>query len=153
VCVPVAIAEPKAGASAPEVTVPSVAGVDVALASLRGKRHVPVAFTTTRTAENCGCSEDYSRFESAETVVLPISVDSVPTLEAYQTTYALRQDPPSDFKRDVGRAYGTRLADRLVSKRASFLIDMQGSLRWSYVEAALGARRDDAELLRWMGAL
>jgi peroxiredoxin len=158
VTVPVAIADPKVGASAPEFTLPSTAGVDVALTSFRGKRHVllaffPLAFTSTCTAENCAFSEDYTRFESAETVVLPISVDSVPTLTEYQTKYALRQDLLSDFKRDVSRAYGTLLADRFFSKRAYFLIDKHGILRWRHVEAELGARRDDAELLRQIGAL
>jgi peroxiredoxin len=158
VTVPVAIADPKVGASAPEFTLPSTAGVDVALTSFRGKRHVllaffPLAFTSTCTAENCAFSEDYTRFESAETVVLPISVDSVPTLKEYQTKYALRQDLLSDFKRDVSRAYGTLLADRFFSKRAYFLIDKHGILRWRHVEAELGARRDDAELLRQIGAL
>jgi peroxiredoxin len=158
VTVPVAIADPKVGASAPEFTLPSTAGVDVALTSFRGKRHVllaffPLAFTSTCTAENCAFSEDYTRFESAETVVLPISVDSVPTLKEYQTKYALRQDLLSDFKRDVSRAYGTPLADRFFSKRAYFLIDKHGMLRWRHVEAELGARRADAELWRQIGAL
>lgn len=156
--VPVAIADPKVGASAPEFTLPFTAGVEVALSSFRGKRLVllaffPLAFTSTCTAENCAFSEDYTRFESAETVVLPISVDSVPTLKEYQTKYALRQDLLSDFKRDVSRAYGTLLADRFFSKRAYFLIDKHGILRWRHVEAELGARRDDAELLRQIGAL
>jgi len=153
-----AIADPAVGAPAPEFTLPSTAGVEVALASFRGKRHVllaffPLAFTSTCTAENCAFSEDYAHFESAETVVLPISVDSVPTLNEYKTKYAMRQDLLSDFKRDVSRAYGTLLPDRFFSKRAYFLIDKQGILRWRHVEAELGARRDDAELLRQIGAL
>jgi peroxiredoxin len=85
--------------------------------------------------------------------VLPISVDSVATLKEYKMKDALRQDLLSDCKRDVSRAYGTRLADRFVSKRAYLLIDKQGILCWRHVEAALGARRDDAALLRQIGAL
>jgi peroxiredoxin len=158
VTVPAAIADLTVGAPAPDFTLPSTAGVEVALASFRGKRHVllaffPLAFTSTCTAENCAFSEDYARFERAETVVLPISVDSVPALKEYKTKYALRQDLLSDFKRDVSRAYGTLLADRFFSTRAYFLIDKQGILRWRHVEAELGARRDDAELLRQIGAL
>lgn len=155
---PAASADPTVGAAVPEFTPSSTAGVEVALASVRGKRHVllaffPLAFPSTRTAENCGFSEDSARFESAETGVLPINVDSIPTLQAYKSKSAPRQDLLSDFKRDVSRANGTLLADRLFSKRAYFLIDTHGILRRRHVEAEPGARRDAAELLRQIGAL
>src|SRR6266487_4135879 len=146
-------AGPRVGTTAPDFTLPSTAGSDVTLSSFRGRRHVllaffPLAFTSTCTAENCAFSEDYAAFERADTVVLPISVDSVPTLKEYKAKYAMRQDLLSDFKRDVSRAYGTLLVDRFFSTRAYFLVDRQGILRWRHVEAELGARRDDAELLR-----
>jgi peroxiredoxin len=157
VTVPAAIADLEIGAPASDFTLPSTAGVEVALSSFRGTRHVllaffPLAFTNTCTAENRASNEDYTRFERAETVVLPISVDSVPTLQAYKTKYALRQDLLSDFKREVSRTYGTLLPDRFFSQRAYFLIDRQGLLRWRHVEAELGARRDDAEFLRQIAA-
>ncbi len=156
--VPATSADPTVGAPASEFTLPSTAGFDVALSSFRGRRHAllaffPLAFTSTCTAENRAFSEDYTRFESAEAVVLPISVDSVPTLKEYKTKYAMRHDLLSDFKREVSRAYDTLLQDRFFSKRAYFLIDNQGILRWRRVEAELGARRDDAELLRQIAAL
>ena len=151
-------AGPHVGTAAPDFTLPSTAGSDVTLASFRGRRHVllaffPLAFTSTCTAENCAFSEDYAAFERADTVVLPISVDSVPTLKEYKAKYAMRQDLLSDFKRDVSRAYGTLLPDRFFSTRAYLLIDKQGILRWRHVEAELGARRDDAELLRQIASL
>jgi mycoredoxin-dependent peroxiredoxin len=151
-------AGPRVGTTAPDFTLPSTAGSDVTLSSFRGRRHVllaffPLAFTSTCTAENCAFSEDYAAFERADTVVLPISVDSVPTLKEYKAKYAMRQDLLSDFKRDVSRAYGTLLVDRFFATRAYFLIDRQGILRWRHVEAELGARRDDAELLRQIALL
>ena len=146
------------GAVAPDFKLPSTAGSDVALSSFRGRKHVllaffPLAFTSTCTAENCAFSEDYDAFERAGTIVLPISVDSVPTLKEYKAKHALRQDMLSDFRRDVSRAYGVLLEDRFFSKRAYFLIDQQGILRWRHVEAELGDRRDDVELLRQIAAL
>jgi len=143
---------------APGFTLPSTAGTDVTLSEFRGRRHVllaffPLAFTSTCTAENCAFSEDYDAFERAGTIVLPISVDSVPTLKEYKAKHALRQDLLSDFKREVSRAYGVLLEDRFFSKRAYFLIDQQGILRWRHIEAELGVRRDDAELLRQIAAL
>jgi len=158
VTVTVSAAGPRVGAAAPDFTLPSTSGTDVTLSSFRGRRNVllaffPLAFTSTCTAENCAFSEDYSAFERADTVVLPVSVDSVPTLKEYKAKYAMRQELLSDFKRDLSRAYGTLLPDRFFSTRAYFLIDKQGILRWQHVEAELGARRDDAELLRQIASL
>jgi alkyl hydroperoxide reductase subunit AhpC len=65
----------------------------------------------------------------------------------------MRQDLLSDFKREVSRTYGVLLEDRFFSERAYFLIDQQGILRWRHIEAELGARRDDVELLRQIAAL
>ena len=148
---------PPVGAAAPDFTLASTSGTPVTLSSLRGKNVLlaffPLAFTSTCTAENCAFSDDYEAFERAGTTVLPISVDSVPTLKEYKAKHAMRQDLLSDFKRDVSRAYDVLLEDRFFSKRAYFLIDQQGILRWRHVEAELGARRDDAELLRQIAAL
>jgi peroxiredoxin len=146
------------GDPAPDFTLASTAGTDVALAAFRGKRNVllaffPLAFTSTCTAENCAFSEDYERFERAGTVVLPISVDSVPALKEYKAKYALKQELASDFSREVSRRYGVLLEDRGFSRRAYFLIDRNGVLRWSHVETELGQRRDDAELLREIASL
>ena len=57
------------------------------------------------------------------------------------------------LKREVSRAYGVLLEDRFFSRRAYFLIDREGILRWSHVETELGHKRDDAELLRQIAAL
>jgi peroxiredoxin len=146
------------GAVAPDFTLPSTAGAEVTLSGFRGRKHVllaffPLAFTSTCTAENCAFSDDYDAFERAGTMVLPISVDSVPTLTEYKAKHAMRQDLLSDFTCEVSRAYGVLLEDRFFSKRAYFLIDRQGILRWRHVEAELGARRDDSELLRQIAAL
>src|SRR3989449_6708550 len=71
----------------------------------------PLAFTSTCTAENCAFSEDYDAFERAGTIVLPISVDSVPTLKEYKAKHAMRHDLLSDFKREVSRTYGVLLEE------------------------------------------
>lgn len=141
------------GDAAPPFTLPSTSGSDVSLADFHGRSNVllaffPLAFTSTCTAENCSFSEDFDRFREAGTVVLPISVDSVPTLKEYKIKYRLKQDLLSDFTRDVSRSYGTLLEDKFFSNRSYFLIDKQGVLRWMHTEAKLGDRREDAELLR-----
>lgn len=146
------------GELAPDFTLPSTAGTDVSLASFRGGKNVllaffPLAFTSTCTAELCAFSEDFDRFVSAGTVVLPISVDSVPTLKEFKAKYRMSVDLLSDFKRVVARAYGVLIEEKFFTQRAYFLIDRAGKLRWEHIEAELGHRRDDAELLRRIAAL
>lgn len=146
------------GDPAPAFTLPSTSGSDVSLADFRGRANVllaffPLAFTSTCTAENCEFSKDFDQFATAGTVVLPISVDSVPTLKEYKAKYEMKQHLLSDFKRDVSRGYGTLLEDKFFSNRSYFLIDKQGVLRWMHTEAKLGDRRDDAELLRTIRSL
>jgi peroxiredoxin len=149
---------PIVGEPAPAFTLPSTSGTDVTLAQFRGKSNVllaffPLAFTSTCAEEMCSFSEDVARFEGADAVVLPISVDSVPTLREFKAKEQLTVDLLSDFKREVCRAYGTLLEDKFFSRRAYFLIDKQGVLRWSHTEAELGHRRDDDELLAQIAAL
>ena len=151
-------ARPQAGDPAPDFTLPSTSGADVTLSSFRGKKNVllaffPLAFTSTCTAENCDFSDDFEKFAELGTVVLPISVDSVATLREYKAKYQMKQDLLSDFKRDVSRRYGTLLEQKFFSRRAYFLIDQQGILRWTHTEAELGQRREDDELLRQIRAL
>jgi len=148
----------KLGAPAPDFALASTAGGEVRLSALRGTHNVllaffPLAFTSTCTAEVCAFSEDFDRFADVATTVLPISVDSVPTLKEFKAKHGLKVDLLSDFKREVSRAYDVLLEDRFYSKRAYFLIDREGVLRWQHVEAELGQRRDDAELLRQIEAL
>lgn len=151
-------AKPLLGAPAPEFTLPSTAGRDVSLSEYRGRQHVllaffPLAFTSTCTAEMCAFSEDFERFAGAATAVLPISVDSVATLKEYQAKHAMKLELLSDFKRVVSRRYDVLLEDKFYAKRAYFLIDREGTLRWAHTEAVLGDRRSDAELLERIGAL
>jgi len=148
---------PAVGSPAPDFTLPSTSGTNVTLSSLRGSNVLlaffPLAFTGTCTAELCAFSEDLSQFRTNDTHVLPISVDSVPTLKEFKAKEKMTIDLVSDFKRDVSRAYGTLLEDKFFSKRAYVLIDKKGVVRWTHVEAELGHRRDNAELLAQIGAL
>ena len=93
-------------------------------------------------------TEDYSQFQSADTVVLPISVDSVPTLKEFKAKEKIGVDLLSDFKREVSRKYGTLLEEKFFSNRAYVIIDRQGIVRWTFAEETTGTRRENAELWR-----
>jgi len=130
----------------------------VTLSAFRGGHNVllaffPLAFTSTCTTEVCAFSDDLERFTGARAVVLPISVDSLPTLKEFKTKHGLKVDLLSDFKRAVSRAYGTLLEEKFHSNRSYHLIDRAGRIRWQHTEAELKNRRDDAELLRQIEAL
>lgn len=140
------------GDQAPDFTLPSTAGGRVTLSSFRGRKSVmlaffPLAFTSVCTSEMCSFWEDSEKFEAAEAKVLGISVDYPPSQRAFQEKAGFRTELLSDFRRDVSRAYGVLLEKELFSKRAYFLVDKEGIVRWKNVEAELGQRRENAELL------
>lgn len=147
---------PPIGTLAPDFTLPSTAGTPVTLSDLRGRKVLlaffPLAFTSTCTAEVCAFSDDYAAFEEAGAVVLPISVDSVPSLRVFKEREGVRVEMLSDFKREVSRRYGTLLEDRFFSDRAYVVIDAEGVVRWTWREAQLGDRRGNEELLRELRA-
>jgi peroxiredoxin len=151
-------AGPRVGDLAPDFTLSSTAGGELALSSMRGTQNVllaffPLAFTSTCTAQLCAFSDDLERFANAGATVLPISVDSVPTLKEFKAKHGIKLDMLSDFRRDVSRAYGVLNDMKFYSNRAYVLIDRAGRVRWTYQETDNRERRDDAELLRQIAAL
>ena len=148
---------PAVGSAAPDFTLPSTSGSDVTLSKLRGKNVLlaffPLAFTRVCTAELCSFTEDYGAFRDADTEVLPISVDSVPTLKEFKAKERISVDLLSDIKREVSRRSGTLLEDRFHSARAYILIDRDGIVRWTFAEETSGNRRENSELLERIRAL
>lgn len=150
-------AVPAVGTLAPDFTLPSTSGHAITLSDLRGRNVLlaffPLAFTSTCTEELCDMRDDWSEFDGANTVVLPISVDSTPTLGEFKSKFAMTADLLSDFKRDISRRYGVLIEDRFFSTRAYFLIDRDGIIRWEHVEANPSNKRTNAELLQQVRAI
>jgi peroxiredoxin len=142
---------PKVGTPAPDFTLPSTSGAEVTLSSLRGKNVLlaffPLAFTSVCTQEMCSLTEDYGRFRDANTEVLPISVDSVPTLREFKAKEHLTVELLSDFKREVSRLYGTLIEEKFFSNRAYILVGPDGLVLWAYSEDTPSTRRENQELL------
>jgi peroxiredoxin len=143
---------PQVGDDAPEFTAASTSGSDVSLSSFRGKRNVllaffPLAFTGTCTKELICFTEDFDQFAGNGVEILPISVDSVPSLREFKNKLQIKTELLSDFKRDISRAYGVLNEDRFYSNRAYFLIDKEGRVRWSHIEAQNSHRRENSEIL------
>lgn len=149
---------PLVGSPAPDFSLRSTAGQEITLSSFRGKQHVlvaffPLAFTRVCTAELCAFSEDYSQFTERGAAVLPVSVDSIPTLKAYQAQERITVDLLSDFHRVVSRSYGVLDEEKFHARRSYFLVDQSGIVRWSWVEETDGRRRENGELLAQLEAL
>jgi glutaredoxin-dependent peroxiredoxin len=146
---------PAVGTAAPDFSLSSTNGQTVTLSELKGQRVLlaffPLAFTSVCTAEMCAFTDDYDAFAKAGVTVLPISVDSIPTLKEFKSKEKLSVDLLSDFKRDASRAYGTLIDALFFSNRAYFLIDATGIVRWAHVEESPGKSRTNAEILEAIG--
>lgn len=146
------------GSVAPDFTLRATGGSEVTLSAFRGDKNVllafyPLAFTGTCTAELCAFTDDFSQFGGANTVVLPISVDSTDTLREYKAKYHMSFELLSDFKRVVSRLYGVLNEEKFYSNRAYFVIDREGVIRWAWQEHRNGQRRENAELLAELAKL
>ena len=107
------------------------------LSSFRGRQPVllaffPLAFTSTCTAELCEMRDDYDVYAAKGVAILPISVDSVPTLREYKRQHAMQTDLLSDFKREATNAYGVMWKDAFFANRSYFLVDREGVVRWAH---------------------
>ena len=148
---------PAVGAPAPDFTLPSTGGAELTLSSLRGRNVLlaffPLAFTSTCTEELCEMRDEWDQFASADTVVIPVSVDSTPTLGEFRKQLGIQADMLSDFRREVSRAYGVLIEERFFANRAYFLIDREGIVRWAHVEENPGQKRTNAEIFEQVRAL
>lgn len=151
------MALPAVGSVAPDFTLPSTSGGSVSLSSLQGKNVLlaffPAAFTSVCTVELNAFSNEYSQFEQSGTVILPISVDAIPSLKAYKAQQQMKVDLLSDFKRDVSRLYGALNEERFNAKRAYILIDRAGTVRWTHAEETPASRRENAEIVEQINKL
>jgi peroxiredoxin len=147
---------PAVGSPAPDFTLPTTNG-ELTLSSLRGRNVLlaffPLAFTSTCTEELCDMRDDWDQFASAETVVVPVSVDSTATLGEFRKQLGLQAEMASDFKREVSRQYGVLHEERFFANRSYFLIDREGIVRWAHVEAHPGLKRQNAEILAQIRSL
>ncbi|CAL9561997.1 peroxiredoxin [Streptomyces pilosus] len=122
-------------------------GATVRLSDFRGRKNVvvlfyPFAFTGVCTGELCEVRDNLPRFADRDTQVLAVSNDSIHTLRVFGEQEGLEYPLLSDFwpHGDVSRAYGVFDEDKGCAVRGTFIIDKEGVVRWSVVNALPDAR-------------
>lgn len=114
---------------------------DYRLAEARGRALVlafyPGDNTTVCTKQLCAYSSGMETFEALDAEVWGISPQGVDSHESFARAHGLRMPLLADPGREAARAFGVA-APGIGVRRAVFLIDAEGVLRWKHV-ALLGA--------------
>ena len=116
----------------------------VSLADYRGIKNVlilfyPLAFTSVCTQELCAIRDDMDKYNSNDTTVLGISVDSVYVLARYKQEQGYNFPLLSDFNKVVSKMYAVvhesfgAMDMWGVSKRSAFIVDKSGILQYGEV--------------------
>ena len=116
--------------------------------SFKGKNVVlfffPMAWTSTCTREMCEVQKDYEAYKSLDAEVVGVSVDTLYALKRFAEDYNLESVIMlSDFNKEMIRAYDVVHHDfsnnyKDVAKRATFVIDKNGIIRFVEVLPKLG---------------
>ncbi|MEO6232070.1 MAG: redoxin domain-containing protein [Ferruginibacter sp.] len=117
----------------------------VSLADYKGKNVLilffPLAFTSVCTAELCSVRDNIALYNNANAVVFGISVDSLYVLNSFKKEQQLNFALLSDFNKTASKTYDV-LYDTFsydmqgVSKRAAFVIDKEGVIKYAEVCAS-----------------
>ena len=130
----------KTGDAAPDFTANYLTAPDangkrdrkaVKLSEFKGKKNVvlaffPAAFSPGCTSEMAKYQETTGEFNSNNTVILGMSVDSVWANVAFAEKLGVQFNILSDAKRDISRAYGVFDDQAVIARRTTFVIDRQG---------------------------
>jgi len=136
---------------APDFELPNQYGEHIRLGEYKGKKPValvffPLAFSSTCTTELCALRDNLALFKNNEVELIGISVDSKATLRAFAEQEGYDFTLLADFwpHGGVSKEYGVFLEHKGFANRATFLIDINGIIRASFITAP-GEPRSMAE--------
>jgi peroxiredoxin len=130
------------GQQAPDFSLYNTQKEKINLSELKGQNVVilffPLAFTSVCTAELCSVRDNLARYDALDAKVLGISVDSPYTLARFKEDQKLNFELLSDFNKEAATAYDALYPQfayemRGVSKRAAFVVDKEGTIRYAEV--------------------
>ena len=132
----------KPGQQAPDFSLYDSEKNKITLSDLKGHNVLllffPAAFTGTCTKELCSVRDNIGLYNDTDATVFGISVDMIYSLSKYKEEQKLNFSLLSDFNKEASEAYGC-LYDTFsyemkgVSKRAAFIIDKDGIVRYAEV--------------------
>ena len=129
------------GTQAPDFTLINDDRQPVTLSQLRGQPVVlaffPAAFSSVCQKELCTFRDSMARLNAAHAQVLGISVDTFFALKAFRDQQQLTFPLLSDFNKEAIRSYGVFNENMIglkgISKRAVFVLDKNGVVRYREV--------------------
>ena len=132
---------------APDFDLPNQFGERIRLSDFRGKRPValvfyPLAFSSTCTGELCELRDNLNLFKEHGVELIGISVDSKAVLRAWGEQEGYDFNLLADFwpHGSVAKEYGVFLDEKGYANRATFVIDVKGIIRASFITAPGEAR-------------
>ena len=147
------------GETAPDFELKNQYGELVKLSSFKGEKNVvllfiPFAFTGTCTGELCAIRDDLSAFQNDNVQVLAVSCDSPFTQKVFAEQEGYKFPVLADFwpHGAAAKAYGIFNEDLGCAMRGTFIIDKEGTIRWSVVNG-LGDARNNGDYKTAIAAL
>ena len=147
------------GDTAPDFTLNDSNRTPVTLSSFRGDKAVllvfyPFAFSGTCTAELCAVRDDLGSFQNDTVQILAISTDPMPSLKAWADQQAYQFPLLSDFwpHGAVAQQYGVFFEQAGMALRGTFLVDLDGVVRFAEINMP-GEARDQSAWKRAVDAL
>jgi peroxiredoxin len=112
----------------------------VKLSDFKGQKNVvlaffPAAFSPGCTNEMAKYQEQSGQFNTNNTVILGMSVDSTWANEAFAEKLGVKFPILSDANREVSKSYGVWNEQGLVSNRSTFVIDKNGVVQKEFLAA------------------
>jgi peroxiredoxin len=127
---------------APDFELANQFGEHVRLSDFAGKKPVtlvffPLAFSSTCTTELCALRDNLAMFKQSGVELIGISVDSKATLRAWAEQEGYDFTLLADFwpHGAVAKEYGVFLEEKGFANRATFVIDVKGVIRASFITA------------------
>jgi glutaredoxin-dependent peroxiredoxin len=131
------------GQNAPDIEVVDTEKKPWRISDFKGKVTVlafyPGAFTGVCTKEMCTFRDSLANFNDMNSNVVGISVDSPFSNKSFKAQNNLNFTLLSDYNRDLVKAFGipmenfSGLKGYTAAKRAVFVLDNQGIIRWKWV--------------------
>ena len=131
------------GEKAPDFTLKSTLDKEVSLEDYQGEKNVvlvfyPLDFSPTcsmQLPEYSGRKDDFAELDAE---VIGVNRDSVHTHKAWSKEFNIEIPLLADMTLGAAKAYGVDMQERGISKRAVFIIDKEGVLRFKHVEETPG---------------